>query len=143
MAARKTRTAAQEAEKCAELLQLLVRLKAADENGFCKCVTCDTVKHYKELQGGHFIPRGKSATKLLVENVHPQCRQCNAFGMKGGMAAQLYTIYMQEMYGHEFVDELISQARTVKKWVRAEVEEIAEDFKAQIKEHEKRVCGIN
>ena len=60
-------------EKVAKRLQLLVRLKASNELGYCACVTCPAVYHYKEMQGGHFIPRGCSETKLMedarVQNV--------------------------------------------------------------------------
>ena len=50
-------------DEAATLLQLLVRLKAADDNGYVTCVTCGVVKHYKDgMQGGHFRPRGIAAT---------------------------------------------------------------------------------
>ena len=44
-------------DDCAVLTQKLVRLKAADKHGFCRCVTCGKRQHWKELQGGHFISR--------------------------------------------------------------------------------------
>ena len=140
MAKRKPPTIAQEVEKAAVLLQRLVRLKAADENGYCTCVTCGVIKKWNdEMQGGHFFERGRTATKLMVENVHPQCSGCNAFKMKttGGVLA--YRRYMVDMYGEDGLDDLEAESRKVKKYTRAEVEDIAADFKAQIKFHTKRI----
>ena len=55
MAKRKPPTISQEVEKAAVLLQRLVRLKAANENGYCTCVTCGVIKKWNdEMQGGHF-----------------------------------------------------------------------------------------
>ena len=130
---------AKEAEKCAVLLQKLVRLKAADDNGYAQCVTCNAVKHYKELQGGHYMSRGCSATKLLLENVHPQCAGCNGFGMKYGDKEKVYLRYMEDTYGKEFVQELEAMKHKPFKWNRFDIEEKAKDFKAQIKEHEARI----
>lgn len=91
------------------------------------------------MDGGHYIPRGKTFSKLLEENIHPQCKGCNGFGMKHGTSAQQYTIYMQETYGEDFVKHLLENSTTVKKWNRIEVEELLQDIKEQIKHHEKRI----
>lgn len=93
-------------EDAAVILQKYVRLKAADENGYCTCVTCKKVSHWKELQGGHFIKRKHISTKLMEENVHPQCGYCNGH-LRGNDI--LYTLYMVDMYGREFVDDLIQK----------------------------------
>lgn len=62
----------------------------------CECVTCGVVKHWKELQAGHFIPAGSSNNLRFVEmNVHPQCYSCNC--MKHSNPIE-YRIYMEERY---------------------------------------------
>ena len=80
MAKRKKTTIAQEVDKAAKLLQRLVRLKASDENGYCQCVTCGKIDHYKSMQGGHFYSRRHLVFKLFEENLHPQCAGCNLYG---------------------------------------------------------------
>ena len=55
--AQEQRSTAKIIDDCAVLMQKLVRLKAADHNGFCKCVTCGIVKHWSVMQGAHFIER--------------------------------------------------------------------------------------
>jgi|TARA_R110000796_G_scaffold214800_1_gene330756 hypothetical protein len=129
----KAKTVAQLAEKCAVDLQLLVRMKASDDQGYSKCTTCENTYHFKELQGGHFMPRGNSATKIMEENIHPQCRGCNCWGMKSGSAAQIYTLFMIETYGRDFVDELLSTKGKPFKWNRDEIKRIHDDVKDQIK----------
>ena len=138
----KKKTVAQEAECCAVLLQRLVRLKAADDNGYCTCVTCGIRKHYKEMEGGHYIPRKQTATKLMEENVHPQCSSCNGFGMKYGTANAQYAIYMLDMYGREFVENLLVLAKKTIKWNRFEISALIEHFKEGIKFHEERLKGV-
>lgn len=120
-------------DECAKLLQKLVRIKAADDNGYAECVSCGSTKHWKELQGGHFIPRGNAVTKLMEENIHPQCMGCNAFGMKYGDAEKQYTLWMIDHYGRDFVDELIATKGKVHKWVRADLEGLKIAWAARIK----------
>ena len=72
MPKRKKSTIAQEVEKAAKLLQRLVRLKASDDNGYCRCVTCDKIDHYKNMQGGHFMPRGRRAMERLAWRASPK-----------------------------------------------------------------------
>ena len=142
MPKRKKRSLAQEAERVAVALQKLVRLKAADDNGFCQCVTCGSIEPYKDMQGGHFIQRGKTATKLVEKNINPQCVCCNAFRMGKGQDTETYLRYrdyMVEKHGEDFVEELRAKAREVKKWDRWELEEMMERIQKEIKEQEKRV----
>ena len=140
MAKKKPPTIAQEVEKAAVLLQELVRLKAADANGYVTCITCGVVRKWNdEMQGGHFFERGRTATKLLIENCHPQCAGCNCFKMKTTGGVLDYRRYMVDMYGEDGVDELEALSRTIKKYNRAEVADIKSDFQAQIKFHKTRI----
>lgn len=132
MVKRKRKTIAQKVEQAAALLQKYVRMKAADHNGYCECVTCGTkTLWYEGMQGGHFIGRGSISTKLMEENVNPQCVRCNKY-LSGNITA--YTLYMIDMHGREFVDELQRLKHVPKKYKRDEVEEIIRDLKQKIKE---------
>lgn len=134
MAKRKPKSIAKLVEEAAVLLQLIVRLKARDENGYVSCVTCGATKLYNDgMQGGHYISRKWLATKLLEENLHPQCSACN--GPRRGMPNE-YTLYMIDMYGRDFVDELLVLKHQSKKYYKAEILEIISEFKLRIKELE-------
>lgn len=56
---------------------LFVRLRGADYSGFVKCVTCGAKKHFRNIDAGHFQPRGNMATRFDERNVNPQDFLCN------------------------------------------------------------------
>lgn len=130
----KTKTIAALVNDAAKLMQRMVRAKAADENGYCKCVTCDKVQHWKEMDGGHFVSRTYTAHKILEENIHPQCKGCNGF-RNGEYPA--YTLYMIDTYGRDFVDELLATKKQTKKYSRPEIMEIIADLKIRLNEAER------
>ena len=127
----KRKTIAALVNDAAAILQRIVRLKAADENGYCQCVTCGRVKMWNEMDGGHFISRKYTAHKLAEENIHPQCKGCN--GPMGG-ALDRYTLYMVDTYGRDYVDELIATKGQTRKYSRAEILEVIQDLKDYEKE---------
>ena len=128
--------------KCLEAIQLLARVKAADDNGYCECWSCGTVKHYKEMDGGHYIPKGSCSYWALDErNVHPQCKGCNGFGMKHGSAAQTYTLTMIDYYGRDFVDHMKESLKIPIKFCAYEYRDMLKDLNEQIKFHKQRVGG--
>ena len=130
---------AKEVDKVAKDLQRLVRMKAADKDGFCRCVSCGVLKHWKEMDGGHFISRSKLATKLETTNVHPQCKRCNGFSTSTTVLD--YRDYMLEMYGKEWVEWLREESRKIKKWTRQELLELHLEIKEQLKFQDKRLHG--
>ena len=128
--------------KCLEAAQKLARLQESDDNGYCQCWSCGETRHYKEMDGGHFVPKGAGGGNMWaldMRNIHPQCKGCNGFQMKHGKAAQQYTLRMIDHYGREFVDMLLHQNK-VTKYSEYDLQVMLDDFKKQIKEHEKRIC---
>ena len=109
-------------------VQKMVRLKAADENGYCTCVTCGNVCHWKKCDGGHFIKRGFQIHMLTEENIHVQCKGCNGF-QDGNLVA--YTLFMQEMYGMEFVEELERTKHDKCTLIRPDLEDMLIDLRAR------------
>ena len=140
MGKRKTRTIAQEIEAAAKLLQRLVRMKASDDNGYCQCVTCGKVDHYKAMQGGHFIPRGRTILKLYEPNIQVQCGYCNQWGMKQSHYVLRYREWMVDYYGERRVKAMERLAwRTAPKFNREEVIQFQRDLKEKIREEEYRI----
>jgi hypothetical protein len=80
-----------------------VRRSAADDNGYCQCVTCKKIDHWKNMQAGHYLSRRFKAIKFDVRNVHVQCPLCNGFGH--GMIEE-YTAFMLTTYGRGTIDTL-------------------------------------
>ena len=126
------------------LLQKLVRLKASNSLGFCECVTCGVIKHYKEAQGGHFYGRKEVLRfKLWEENIHPQCAACNWHGMNTTKIRERYRMYMEDMYGVRRVKAMNRLAfRKPPRFKMDEVLEFKKYLREQIKIQLKRLGEI-
>jgi len=124
----------------AKLLQKHVRLKAAvaaDKSGFIECVSCNKWFHWKDMQGGHWIERGKQATKIMEENIHPQCKGCNQYGMRHRThVREKYSKYMRSMYGDDFCDQMLLDSRKPIKYFRPDLEDMIKDLGKKNKELE-------
>jgi len=139
---KKPKSIAKIVEAAAVRLQLYVRIKASDDNGYVSCVTCGVTRHYLDrMQGGHFIPRGRIATKLEEENINTQCDTCNGpCGMTAAGNPIAYTKYMQDMRGQKWIDDIIIRSQQIKKYTRQEVAEFMAEINEKIRIQEERVC---
>jgi hypothetical protein len=126
-------------KKASTLAQLWARLKDADSNGMVKCATCWKVGHYKEMQGGHFIERGKAATRLDQMNIHAQDPGCNLWGMKKASVILTYRQYLVERYGHEAILDLEERSKQVHKWNRIELEDLISELTDKTNEKLKEI----
>ena len=124
----------------AKLLQKHVRLKAAvaaDKNGFIECVSCNKWFHWKDMQGGHWIERGKQATKIMEENIHPQCKGCNQYGMRHRThVREGYSKFMRDMYGDDFCDQMLVDSKKPIKYFRPDLEDMVRDLRRKNRELE-------
>jgi len=83
---------------------LYIRLRDANEYGVVKCCTCNSVKHFREMEAGHYYTQGAYKRIIFDErNVHQQEKSCNHF--KSGNLG-VYTGYMIERYGADIFDKL-------------------------------------
>ena len=137
---KKAKTGAAIKQDCYKAIQKLARISAADDNGYCSCASCGVSKHYRDMQGGHFIPKGNSSFFALdIENVHPQCAGCNMWGMKHGSAAQEYTLYMEDMYGRQYVEDMLANKTKPIKRYKADYQDMLNEFNELIKFHQERI----
>jgi hypothetical protein len=112
--------------KTLKAFQLLRRLEEADDNGFCECVTCGVVKHYTEVHGGHWLPKGKSSYfSLDKRNVWPQCPGCNLFGMK--------------RFGKSEVDQMLADSNKPIKLYARDYRDMLAEFNAEITKQKSRL----
>lgn len=82
-----------------------IRLRDADDNGFIRCISCQSVKRWREADNGHYIRRGPKTTRWDERNCNAQCKQCNGLqdGNKSG-----YTKGLIRKYGPEIIEILES-----------------------------------
>jgi len=119
-------------DKADKITSQYIRQKHADANGNVKCISCDTVIHWKGSHCAHYIGRASKATRWMEENLRPACPSCNVYRKEFHMRE--YTLKMIDFYGRDFVDELRGLARMVltAPEVRALAENAIQDFKVDI-----------
>lgn len=91
-------------DKCWSKMSLWSRLKHADEAGYVRCITCSTVKHYKEMFAGHYK---HGVLDYYPMNINPQCFKCN--NIESGMRDEYY-LWLVKTYGQKKVDDLRQRA---------------------------------
>lgn len=84
-----------------------IRLKNANDIGFCRCVTCGKYFHWTKIQNGHYMSRRFMSTRYSEMNCHPQCVQCNV--LQHGNIPQ-YRMYLVREYGEAKVKQLEAAA---------------------------------
>ena len=82
--------------KCWEAFSKFIRLRDADKNGICHCITCGFTNHWSKMDCGHGIPRQYKPTKFSEKNNHAQCKRCNGF--EGGKR-EVYAAEVDKRYG--------------------------------------------
>ena len=103
--------------------QYIRQSKSVD--GIATCVTCGSQKPWKEMQNGHFYTRGRYGTRWDETNCHIQDAACNVF-LKGNYI--IYTRYMIDKYGREYVDDLEKKSLTTTKFTTVEIQEMIEKY---------------
>ncbi len=139
----KSRTINQLRDEAARLFQKLRRMQEANTEGMCRCVTCGKIDHYKNMHGGHFIPRSRQASLLKDWNVWPQCPGCNTYHMLHGTAAYEYVFFMIEQYGQDFVRHQLDNQHQKHKWNREELNRLIDEYKHLIFLEEERIDGYD
>lgn len=89
-----------------------LRLSSADHAGMVKCYTCPSIKHWKEMQCGHFHSRRYLSLRWYRLNVAPQCPSCNLFNQ--GAGAEFANSIIRD-YGVKTLQELSAEKnKTIK-----------------------------
>jgi len=112
-------------KKAWDAFSKFIRQRDADENGNCKCCTCEKVQHWKLMQAGHFKSRIYENTLFDETNNHAQCAGCNMPPNNGKPLE--YVQFLNKKYGYEMPFIIIKNAyrRTMK---RDELENILKKY---------------
>lgn len=102
-----------------------IRLRDANWQGVCFCITCNRVFHWKNGDAGHYVQRDRLATRFEEKNVHAQCKYCNRF--RSG-EQYLHGVAIDKKYGTGTADRLmiISKAKGCKLdlyWIDSKLKE--------------------
>jgi hypothetical protein len=66
-------------KKADKLFSQYIRLRDSDEHGRAKCITSGKIDLVSKMDCGHFISRGKWATRWDFKNAHAQSKRDNIF----------------------------------------------------------------
>lgn len=97
---------------------------------YCRCITCNRIKPIKQIQCGHFIPRGSLIHRYNHDNTWPQCVYCNKYDANESLLK--YEEVLINKFGVEYV-------RTLKQ-TRHHFYKISKFQYIEIKEKYKKLC---
>ena len=119
-----------EIKKLDRVFSKYIRLRDRVDGDFCKCCTCGRVKHWKEMDAGHFINRRYYGVRFDERNVHAQCRYCNRFN-EGEQAK--YAEFLKKKYGPDIAD-ILNASKKIYKLNIHDVNLMLICYKAEVKE---------
>lgn len=108
-----------------------IRLRDANTDGNCKCITCGFIGHWQRFDCGHGIPRQHRATKYSEQNNHAQCKRCNAF--EGGKR-EVYKAEVNRRYGPGTWEKLEVASRSTCKIGQFEIDIMTTHYKKLVAE---------
>jgi hypothetical protein len=116
-----------------------IRLRDADKNGICKCITCGKFDHYTKMDAGHFVQRDCMGTRWAEENVNSQCPHCNRF-RSGEQFAHGQAI--DRKYKPGTASLLVVKGKSQCHWELFELQKMFEYYRDQVKILKEEKLGI-
>lgn len=92
------------------------------------CVTCGSVD---QANNGHLFTRRAKSTRWDDLNCARQCWPCN---FRHEFDPYPYTVWFLDKYGREAYDRLHFRHRTIRKFTRADIEGLIDEYTAKVKE---------
>ena len=117
-------------ERLDEVVSRYVRQYFADKNGICDCYTCGKRLPWKGMDCGHCISRRYMATRFELDNMRPQCQNCNRT-LRGNYG--VYYPKLKKELGDKRYDELWQLARSDKKISTVELKDLLEKYENLLK----------
>jgi hypothetical protein len=117
--------------KADKWFSLFIRLRDSDENGYCTCCTCGTIRYYKNLDCGHWIKRQHQAARFNEKNCHAQCKNCNAF--EQGRDSD-FEKFILNKYGEQTINLLKASKNSHFKRSKLELDLLAKEYELKAKE---------
>jgi 5-methylcytosine-specific restriction endonuclease McrA len=111
-----------------------IRLRDADTNGYCRCISCGSIHHWKEMDAGHFVNRSHMSTRYDERNVNAQCRKCNRFDEGNPIG---YARGLIKKYGKGIIDELEVKKHSVSRTTESEYRLLVNHYKVEVMELKK------
>lgn len=89
--------------KLDSVFSIYIRLRDSNEKGYCRCISCGKIEHWKDVDCGHYVNRSHMSTRYSERNCNAQCRKCNRFDEGNNIG---YTRGLISKYGLKVIAEL-------------------------------------
>lgn len=119
------------------IFSLFTRFRDTDDNGYGKCFTCPLIRHWKDLDAGHYISRKNYATKYSEVGVKCQCGGCNSPYIGGGRPEE-FAKGIDKLYGPGTADKLKIASKKVMKYTHFEFDTMTDVYYEQVIEMAKK-----
>ena|ERR1044071_7695602 len=107
-------------------VSLYVRLRAADQNGTVKCISCNEKMWYLDADCAHFEDRDNMGTRYYLPNLAPACQNCNRFDHYEHLKAWRDKLTQQQE------NDLNQRAKSMLKFTRPELQELIDHYKGEV-----------
>ena len=95
-----------------------------------ECYTCGAVRHWSEVDAGHFMSRACMSTRWDEKNVQFQCKRCN---MRSGEQF-LFSVHLDQEHGEGTAEALHIASKQTRKFTHAELEQMYYHYKRLVDE---------
>lgn len=119
--------------KLDKIFSVYIRMRDADKDGICTCISCGDMKYWKLMDAGHFVNRRYMALRYSETNVNAQCRSCNRFDEGNSLG---YALGLTKKYGKNIIDKLRIAKKTSVKYTKFEFETMIRYYKKKVWEFE-------
>ncbi len=110
-----------------------IRLRDADKEWICSCITCGIRIERKKMHNCHFIWRGNYRYRRDENNCNAGCNSCNTYHKERHM--RNYTYYMTAKYWLETVMKMETESWDIKKRQMFELQDMIDYYKAKVMDH--------
>lgn len=125
---KRTKTRSKLVKELDSVFSRYIRIRDADKNGLCSCVTCRSKLHWKNIQNWHFISRGNYKYRRSVKNCYPQCIPCNIYKSWNYIAYKLFMIWK---HGQDIVEKM-QQNKELIKITTPDIKEMIKKYKYEV-----------
>lgn len=101
-----------------------------------RCFTCGVIKPWKEMQCGHYVPRGNHSTRFDEINCNAQCENCNVYH-EG--QTKLYREALIKMHGKAAILALEARKYEIRQYTSQELRELIKAYKIKLMQFKYKV----
>jgi hypothetical protein len=113
------------------LFSRYIRLRDANQYGYCRCISCGKIVHWQECDAGHYVNRKHMSLRYDEKNVNAQCRSCNRFD-EGNAAG--YHAGLVKKYGEGVIQYLEIKKHNTAHFSSAAYEALIKEYQQKIKQ---------